>query len=180
MKSTDKKLRKDVNGAASLRTGDTASGRGGSEATQIVTKRKPRKHDVNGITSFNFVDTASGRGGDKATQTVIMRNPCKEVSENSLKGKDKVTLRVGTVNVGTMSKRSGEVVDMAARRRLDFCCLQETRWKGETARVLGAEGARYKFIWKGCEQGTSGVGVLVAERWIDDVIEVRSVSERII
>ena len=47
-------------------------------------------------------------------------------------------------------------------------------------RVLGAEGAQYKFIWKGCEQGTSGVGVLIAERWIDDVIEVRRVSERII
>jgi len=78
-----------------------------------------------------------------------------------------------------MKGRSGEVVDMAARRSLDFCCLQETRWKGEGARLIGAEGARYKFFWRGSEEGVSGVGVLVAEKWIDSVLEVRRVSERL-
>lgn len=29
-------------------------------------------------------------------------------------------LRIGSVNMGTMSRRSGEVADMVARRRLDF------------------------------------------------------------
>ena len=48
-----------------------------------------------------------------------------------------VTLRVGSVNVGTMRGREGEVVEMAASRHLDFCCLQETGWKGERARKLG-------------------------------------------
>ena len=48
-----------------------------------------------------------------------------------------VTLRVGSVNVGTMRGREGEVVEMAASRHLDFCCLQETGWKGEGARKLG-------------------------------------------
>ena len=42
-----------------------------------------------------------------------------------------VTLRVGSVNVGTMRGREGEVVEMAASRHLDFCCLQETGWKSE-------------------------------------------------
>ena len=31
----------------------------------------------------------------------------------------------------------------------------------------------------GCEEGVSGVGVLVAERWIDSVIEVKRASERV-
>ena len=44
---------------------------------------------------------------------------------------DKVRLKAGTVNVGMMTERSVEVADMAARRRLDFCCLQETRWRGD-------------------------------------------------
>jgi hypothetical protein len=80
-----------------------------------------------------------------------------------------------------MHGRSGEVVDMAARRMLDFCCLQETRWKGGCARTIGEDGARYKFFWNGCdEKGVSGVGVLVAERWIESVLEVRRVSERLI
>src|SRR2546425_5985984 len=49
-------------------------------------------------------------------------------------------LRVGSWNVGTMSRRDGEVADMASRRCLDFCCLQETRWRGEGNKWLGAKG----------------------------------------
>ena len=164
----------DVNGAARVSPGDTASGRGGSEATPIVNKRKPRKSDANGAARVFDGDTASGRGGGKATQTVIERNPCKQTR----KSKD-ISLRVGTVNIGSMSRRSGEVVDMAGRRDLDFCCLQETRWKGGSARVLGRDGARYKFFWSGCEEMAAGVGILVAERWIKYVLEVRRVSERL-
>ena len=79
-----------------------------------------------------------------------------------------VTLRVGLVNVGTMRGREGEVVEMAASRHLDFCCLQETGWKGEGARKLGG----YKIFWIGREKGYHGVGVLVAEEWIEKVLEV--------
>ena len=89
-------------------------------------------------------------------------------------------LRIGSVNVGTMSGRSVEVAEMAGRRRLDFCCVQETRWKGGSARMLEGEGFSYKFYWMGCEEGVGGVGVLVAERWIEKVIEVRRVNERIL
>src|SRR5271157_5364162 len=91
-----------------------------------------------------------------------------------------MNLRIGTLNVGSMKGRSGEVADMAARRKLDFCCLQETRWKGGSARSLGKEGAMYKFLWAGCEEGLAGVGILVAEKWIEKVIEVKRISERIV
>ena len=37
-------------------------------------------------------------------------------------------LRIGSANVGSIRKREGEVVDMLDRRRIDICCLQETRW----------------------------------------------------
>ena len=94
-------------------------------------------------------------------------------------GSEKVTLRVGTVNVGTLKGRSGEVVDMAGRRKLDICCLQETRWRGGSARTMGGTDARYKLFWSGCDSGTAGVGVLVAEKWVDSVVEVRRVSERL-
>ena len=49
-----------------------------------------------------------------------------------------VTLRVGSVNVGTMRGCEGEVVEMAASRHLDFCCLQETGWKGAGGQKVGA------------------------------------------
>ena len=68
--------------------------------------------------------------------------------------------------------RFGEVVDALHRRKYDFCCVQETRWKGESVRILGAIGRRYKFFWHGCNKGTAGVGVFIAERWIDSVVNV--------
>jgi hypothetical protein len=76
-----------------------------------------------------------------------------------------------------MCKRSREVVEMIARRRLDFCCLQETRWKGGSARTIGSEG--HKFFWMGCKEGTAGIGIVIAKRWVDKVIEVKRVSERV-
>ena len=88
-------------------------------------------------------------------------------------------VRIATWNVSSMVSRSGEVVDTLHRRKIDFCCAQETRWKGESARMLGANGRRYKFFWQGCNKGTAGVGVFIAEIWIDSVVNVVRVNERI-
>ena len=93
--------------------------------------------------------------------------------------RDTVELRVGSVNVGTMREKSAYVVEMASRRNLDFCCLQETLWKGRSARILEGGGKVYKFIWSGGDKAEAGVGVLVAEKWINDVNEVERVSDRI-
>ena len=60
----------------------------------------------------------------------------------SLKAPRRLRVRVGSVNVGTMCGRSEEVAEMVGRRNLDFCCVQETRWKGGSARIIGGEGAR--------------------------------------
>ena len=38
--------------------------------------------------------------------------------------------------------------------------------------MIGAIGKRYKFFWQGCNKGTAGVGVFIAERWIDSVVDV--------
>ena len=65
------------------------------------------------------------------------------------------------------------------RRNIDVGCVQETRWKGESTRKIGSEGCRYKLFWKGCKEGTEGVGVYVAEKWWDSVLQVNRVSERI-
>ena len=93
---------------------------------------------------------------------------------------DVVRLRVGSVNVGTMRGRSGEVADMAFRRQLDICCVQEVRWRGGSARTLGVVGAQYKFYWMGCDKGLGGVGVMVHEKWIEHIVQVRRLSERLL
>ena len=58
-------------------------------------------------------------------------------------------VRTATWNVSRMVSRSGEVVAALHRRKIDLCCAQEARWKGESARMLGANGRRYKFFWQG-------------------------------
>ena len=66
-------------------------------------------------------------------------------------GKDRSRLRVGSVNVGSLRGRSDEVVEMVGRRNLDFCCLQETRWRGKNARRIGSYnifGSGYRRDWR--------------------------------
>ncbi|ESO05266.1 hypothetical protein HELRODRAFT_171627 [Helobdella robusta] len=38
-----------------------------------------------------------------------------------------MVLRLGTLNVGSLTGRSMEIAEMLERRRIDICCLQETR-----------------------------------------------------
>ena len=49
----------------------------------------------------------------------------------------RVELKVGTLNVGTMTGKSRELADVMERRKVDALCVQETRWKGEEARCIG-------------------------------------------
>ena len=79
------------------------------------------------------------------------------------------------MNVGLLRGKDGEVVNMAVEGRLDFCCLQESRWRGEDARKLGP----YKLFWMGYKKGIHGVGMLVADRWIKKVLDVKCASGRL-
>ena len=44
-------------------------------------------------------------------------------------------LRIGTVNVATLRGMKEEVVDVV--KRTGLCCLQDSRWKGGDARLMG-------------------------------------------
>ena len=70
-------------------------------------------------------------------------------------------------------------MDALHRSNIELCCAQETRWKDESARMLGANGRGYKFFWQGCNKGTTGVSIFIAVRWINSVINVVIVNERI-
>ena len=96
--------------------------------------------------------------------------------------------RAGSMNVGTMSSRSAEIVETATRRRLDCGFLQETKWKGvmcpsqshSQVRWLKGKDSIYKVFWSGNSEGTNGVGILLAKKWTDKVFEVQRPSDRII
>ena len=42
-------------------------------------------------------------------------------------------------------------------------CVQESRWKGCSARLISAKGFKYKFICSGDNSDFVGVGVLLNE-----------------
>ena len=66
------------------------------------------------------------------------------------------------------------------KETVDICCVQESRWKGESAWKIAGRNYYYKFFWKGGDSGSGGVGVLVAGKWIDNVILVVRHSTRLI
>ena len=87
---------------------------------------------------------------------------------------------MGTLNVNTLRGTVCEVVETLSRRKVDVCCIQETRYRGGSCRTIKGKDTRYKLYWSGNDKGTAGVGVFVAEEWIEKVFEVQRVSDRII
>lgn len=92
---------------------------------------------------------------------------------------DQEKLRVATANVGTLRGRAGEVVETISRRNIDICCLQEVRWRGAGTRLITGKDSQYKLFWVGNKEGNNGVGVLLAEKWIDKVIHINRVNDRL-
>ena len=88
-----------------------------------------------------------------------------------------VRVRVGTLNVGSMTGRGRELADLMERRKVGVLCVQETRWKGDKAKELGG----------GCElirsgtnkQGRNGVGIVLSKDLKDDLISVSKRSDRV-
>ena len=84
---------------------------------------------------------------------------------------------MGTLNVGTMTGRGRELADLMANRKVGVFCVQETRWKGNTAIELDRD---CKLYYSGAdERGRNWVGILYvgirrqAELWLGSWREYR-------
>ncbi|KAK3517688.1 hypothetical protein QTP70_015678, partial [Hemibagrus guttatus] len=62
------------------------------------------------------------------------------------------------------------------RRKVDILCVQETRWKGSKARSIGAG---FKLFYYGVDSKRNGVGVVLKEEFVGNVLEVKRVSDRV-
>ena len=71
-------------------------------------------------------------------------------------------------------------MEALADREVDVGCIQETRWRGSGCRFFGAQGKRYKLFWMGGKDRSYGVGMFVAEKWVDSVVKVERRSERVL
>ena len=69
-------------------------------------------------------------------------------------------IKVGTLNIGTMTGRGRELADMMERRNVDILCLQETKWKGSKARNIGSG---CKLFYNGADGRKNGIEIVVRE-----------------
>ena len=63
------------------------------------------------------------------------------------------------------------------RRRVDVLCVQETRWKGAKARRIGGG---YKMSYCGSGNKRNGIEIVLKNDYVDRVIELWRISDRII
>ena len=79
--------------------------------------------------------------------------------------------------MGTLSGKGVEVVEMMERRRLEVLCVQETKWRGDRARMM--VGGR-KLLHAGGDGRSSGVGIVISEEISKEVVRVERWNGRII
>ncbi|KAK3508104.1 hypothetical protein QTP70_014279 [Hemibagrus guttatus] len=75
-----------------------------------------------------------------------------------------------------MTGKGRELADMMERRKVDILCIQETSWKGSKARSIGAG---FKMIYYPVDSKRNGVGVVLKEEFVKNVLEVKRVSDRV-
>ena len=83
--------------------------------------------------------------------------PIRSISCKILQKRSK--LRIASLNVGTMCGKASEIVETLARRRIEICAVQETRWRGCSTRMITGKHCRYKFLWSGDKSSFGSVGI---------------------
>ena len=72
-----------------------------------------------------------------------------------------------------------EVVEVMSRHKVDICGLQEVRWRGASVRLVEGKDSRYNLLWVGNDKDMGGVIILLAEKWVEAIFDVKLVSDRI-
>ena len=91
-------------------------------------------------------------------------------------GQETRKIKVATLNVGSMTGRSGEVVHLMGRKNLQVLCVQETKWRGSKAREIGAG---YKLYYHREDGKKNGVGIVLCEDLEERVLVVERPSDRV-
>jgi len=87
-------------------------------------------------------------------------------------------IRFETWNIGKLTGKSMEVVDKMTRRRINFMCLQETKWVGKKAKELDSSG--FKLWYTSEVRSRNNVGIIVDKEWKKDIVDVKRIGDRII
>ncbi|XP_043717484.1 uncharacterized protein LOC122665401 [Telopea speciosissima] len=85
-------------------------------------------------------------------------------------------IRFASWNIGLLTGKSLEQIDVMRRRRINAACIQETRWKGQKAKALD----NFKLWYLGDESGRGGVSIVVDKDLKNAVADVKRFGDRIL
>nr|XP_009789555.1 PREDICTED: craniofacial development protein 2-like [Nicotiana sylvestris]XP_016452434.1 PREDICTED: craniofacial development protein 2-like [Nicotiana tabacum] len=76
-------------------------------------------------------------------------------------------MRVGSWNIGTLTRKTVELAKILEKRRINIACVQETRWLGDKARDVD----RFK-LWYSRKVG-AGTGAYTSQAGLDEEVKRR-------
>ncbi|KAH0470061.1 hypothetical protein IEQ34_001619 [Dendrobium chrysotoxum] len=86
-------------------------------------------------------------------------------------------IRIGTWNIGSLTGRLMELIDIMIHRKINILCIQETKWVGEKAKEIDSLG--FKVWYSGKSRTRNGVGVIIDKSLKDNVININRIGDRI-
>ena len=84
-------------------------------------------------------------------------------------------MRLASWNIESLRGKSIELIRALHRRKVSIACIQETKWVGAKAKEIDG----YKLWHSGFKRATNRVGILVKKDLVEQVVEVRCKSDRI-
>jgi hypothetical protein len=87
-------------------------------------------------------------------------------------------VRIGTWNVGSLTRKLREVVDTMIRRRVNILCVQETKWKGQKAKEV--EDTGFKLWYTGNTSTKNDVDIVLNKSLKDVVVDIKRQRDMII
>lgn len=89
-------------------------------------------------------------------------------------------LRLATWNVGSLTGKLLELGEVMKKRKINIMCLQETKWIGQRQVKTFWKGSdKFKLWYSGQVRNKNGVGIMVDQSLIEDVVEVYRKNDRI-
>ncbi|XP_063378669.1 craniofacial development protein 2-like [Cydia fagiglandana] len=85
-------------------------------------------------------------------------------------------LRIATWNLGSLTGRQQELAETLHRRRVNICCIQETKWKGAKSRDLGLG---YKLVYYGTVNNQNGIGIVLDKDLKNRIINIDRRTDRL-
>ena len=85
-------------------------------------------------------------------------------------------VRMGTLNIGTITGKGRELVNLMERKNVDILCLQKTNWKGNKERNIGGG---CTLFYNGADERKNRKNIVVREELAESALEVKRVSDRL-